>query len=42
MWTTQAQINDEVQDEIQKIKIALQWVRDQVIDLPKKAILKCD
>ena len=42
MWTTQAQINEEVQDEIQKIKIALQWVRDQLIDLQKQAILKRD
>ena len=29
MWTTQAQINEEVQDEIQEIKTAIQWVRDQ-------------
>ena len=42
MWTTQAQINEEVQDEIQEIKIALQWVRGQLIDLQKQAILKCD
>ena len=42
MWTTQAQINEEVQDEIQKIKKALQWVRDQLIDLQKQAILKRD
>ena len=42
MWTTQAQINEEVQGEIQEIKIALQWVGDQLIDLQKQAILKCD
>ena len=42
IWTTQAQINEEVQDEIQEIKIAFQWVRDQLIDLQKQAILKCD
>ena len=42
MWTTQAQINEEVQDEIQEINIALQWVGDQLIDLEKQALLKCD
>ena len=42
MWITQAQINEEVQGEIQEIKIALQWVGDQLIDLQKQAILKCD
>ena len=42
MWTTHAQINEEVQDEIQEINIALQWVRDQLIDLEKQALLKCD
>ena len=33
MWTTQAQIKEEVQDKIQEIKIAFQLVRDQLIDL---------
>ena len=42
MWITQAQINEEVQDEIQEIKTAIQWVRDQLIDLQKQVILKCD
>ena len=42
MWTTQAQINEEVQDEIQEINIALQWVGDQLIGLEKQALLKCD
>ena len=42
MWTTQAQIKEEVQDKIQEIKIAFQLVRDQLIDLQKQAILKCD
>ena len=36
MWTTQAQINKEVQDEIQEIKIAIQWVGDLLIDFFKK------
>ena len=42
MWTTQAHIKEEVQDKIQEIKIAFQLVRDQLIDLQKQAILKCD
>ena len=42
MWITQAQINEEVQDEIQEIKTAIQWVGDQLIDLQKQVILKCD
>ena len=42
MWTTQAQINEEVQDEIQEIKTAIQWVEDRLIDLQKQVILKCD
>ena len=42
MWTTQAQINEEVQDEIQEIKTAIQWVRDQLIDLQKQVMLRCD
>ena len=42
MWTTQAQVNEEVQDEIQEIKTAIQWVRDQLIDLQKQVMLKCD
>ena len=40
MWT--AQVNEEVQDEIQEIKTAIQWVRDQLIGLQKQVILKCD
>lgn len=42
MWTTQAQVNEEVQDEIQEIKTAIQWVRDQLIDLQKQVMLRCD
>ena len=37
-----AQVNEEVQDEIQEIKTAIQWVRDELIDLQKQVILKCD
>ena len=42
MWTTQALVNEEVQDEIHDIKTAIQWVGDQLIDLQKQVILKCD
>ena len=42
MWATQAQIDEEVQDEIQKLKTAIKWVRDQLTDLQKQIILKCD
>ena len=42
MWTTQAQVNEEVQDEIQEIKTAIQWVRYQLMDLQKQVMLKCD
>ena len=38
----QTQINEKVPDEIQEIKIAIQWVREQSIDLQKQALLKCD
>ena len=42
MWATQAQIDEEVQDEIQKLKTAIKWVGDQLTDLQKQIILKCD
>ena len=42
MWATQAQIDEEVQDKIQELKTAIQWVRDQLIDLQKQVLLKCD
>ena len=42
MWVTQAQINEKVQDEIQELRTDIQWVRDQLIDLQKQIILKCD
>ena len=34
--------DEEIQDEIQELKTAIQWVRDQLIDLQKQVILKCD
>ena len=42
MWATQAQIDEEVQDKIQKLKTAIQWVGDQLIDLQKQVLLTCD
>ena len=42
LWATQAQIDEEVQDEIQELKTAIKWVGDQLTDLQKQMILKCD
>ena len=39
MWATQAQIDKEIQDEIQELKTAIKWVGDQLIDLQKWALL---
>ena len=39
MWATQVQIDEEVQDKIQKLKTAIRWVGDQLIDLQKQALL---
>ena len=42
MWATQVQIDEEVQDKIQKLKTAIQWVGDQLMDLQNQVLLKCD
>ena len=42
MWATQAQVDEDIQEEIQKLKTAIKWVGDQLIDLQKQVILKCD
>ena len=42
MWATQAQIDEKIQDEIHELKTAIKWVGDQLIDLQKQVILKCD
>ena len=42
MWATQAQIGEKVQDKIQELRTAIQWVRDQLVDLQKQVLLKCD
>ena len=41
MWATQALIDEKVQGKIQKLKTAIQWVGDQLIDLQKQVLLKC-
>ena len=40
MWTTQSQIDEEVQGKIQKLKTATQRVGDQLINLQKQVLLK--
>ena len=42
MWATQAQIDEDIQDEIQELKTAIRWVGDQLIDVQKQVMLKCD
>ena len=42
MLATQAQIDEDIQDEIQELKTANRWVGDQLIDVQKQVILKCD
>ena len=41
-WVTQAQIDEDIQDEIQELKTAIRWVRDQLIDVQKQVMVKCD
>ena len=42
MWATQSQIDEDIQEEIQELKTAIKWVGDQLIDVQKQVILKCD
>ena len=42
MWANQAQIGEKVQDKIQELRTVIQWVRDQLVDLQKQVLLKCD
>ena len=42
MWATRAQIDEDIQDEIQELKTAIKWVGDQLTDLQKQVMLKCD
>ena len=38
IWVTQVQIDEKVQDKIQELKTAIQWVWDQLIDLQKQVL----
>ena len=42
IWVTQVQIDEKVQDKIQELKTAIQWVGDQLIDLQTQVLLTCD
>ena len=42
MLATQDQIDEDIQDEIQELTTAIKWVRDQLIDVQKQVMLKCD
>ena len=42
MWATQAQIDEDIQEEPQELRTAIKWVGDQLIDVQKQVILKCD
>ena len=42
IWVTQVQTDEKVQDKIQELKTAIQWVGDQLIDLQKQVLLNCD
>ena len=42
MWATQARIDEDIQNEIQELKTAIKWVRDQLTDVQKQIMLKCD
>ena len=42
IWATQPQEDEDIQEEIQELKRAIKWVGDQLIDLQKQVILRCD
>ena len=42
MLATQSRIDEDIQNEIQELKTAIKWVGDQLIDVQKQVILKCD
>ena len=42
MLATQAQIDEDIQDEIQELKTVINWVGDQLIDVQKQVMLNCD
>ena len=42
IWATQTQIDEEIQEEIQELRTAIKWVGDQLTDVQKQVMLKCD
>ena len=42
MQATQAQIDEDIQDEIQELKTTIKWVGDQLIDVQKQMMPKYD
>ena len=42
IWATQAEVDEDIQEEIQELKTAIKWVGDQLIGLQNQVILKCD
>ena len=42
MWATQAQIDEDIQEEIQELKTAIKLVGDQLTAVQKQVMLKCD
>ena len=42
IWATQAQVDEDIQEEIQELKTTIKWFRGQLIDLQKQVILECD
>lgn len=42
IWTTQTEVLEDIQEEIQELRTSIEWVGDQLIDIQKQVILKCD
>ena len=42
IWATPAQIDEDIQDEIQELQTAIRWTGDQLTDVQKQVMLKCD
>ena len=42
MWATQAQINKDIKKNKTKLKTAITWVSNQLTDIQKQVMLKCD
>ena len=42
MWTTQTKVLQDIQEEIQELRTAIKWVGDQLTDVQKQVMLKCD